>query len=356
MHVSWVNYLVASKTMQSSTAESRMLVETQGRESDTDLWVVVIGRNEGERLTRCFDSIRPTAAVMVYVDSASTDDSVSAARERGIEVVELDMSIPFTAARARNAGFARLKQTARPARWIQFIDGDCEIIDGWFDHAKAFMSQDDSVACVCGGLRERYPDRSVYNRIADQAAYLPSGRIQACGGIAMMRADVFEQLGGFRDDLVAGEEPELCLRMRNAGWAIWRLAIPMAWHDSAMLKFGQWWKRTRRVGYTYAQAATMYGRQDPTMVRQTVRAWTWAAVIPAIIAAATLAFGLPALCLLAIYPLQVLRMAASLPGELNHRLWSASFLVLGKLPELLGQCQYWLARQSRTPPSSFHKS
>jgi len=135
MHVSWVNYLVASKTMQSPTAESRMLVETQGRESDTDLWVVVIGRNEGERLTRCFDSIRPTAAVMVYVDSASTDDSVSAARERGIEVVELDMSIPFTAARARNAGFARLKQTARPARWIQFIDGDCEVVAGWLDGA-----------------------------------------------------------------------------------------------------------------------------------------------------------------------------------------------------------------------------
>ncbi len=305
---------------------------------------------------RCLDSIRNLVATVVYVDSASTDTSVDMARSKGIEVVELDMKIPFTAARARNAGFARLKQVAQPARWIQFIDGDCEIIQGWFDEAAAFIERDPKVACVCGGLRERFPERSVYNRIADQSAMLPSGKIEACGGIAMMRIEAFEQVGGFRDDLFAGEEPELCLRLRTAGWKIWRLPIAMAWHDSAMLKFNQWWKRTRRVGFGYAQAANMYGSQDRNMVRQTLRAWLWAALVPLAILSAALWLHSLALLLLLIYPVQVLRIASAMTGERKHRLWSATFLVLGKFPELLGQCQYWLTRQRGTTTNSFHKS
>ena len=66
--------------------------------------VVVIGRNEGERLRQCLMSIDKGVAGIVYVDSGSTDQSIALAESLGAQVVELDASIPFTAARARNVG------------------------------------------------------------------------------------------------------------------------------------------------------------------------------------------------------------------------------------------------------------
>lgn len=74
--------------------------------------VVVIGRNEGERLRQCLRSLLPTV-VAVYVDSGSTDGSAKWARDNGAEVVDLDASVPFTAARVRNAGFQRLPEGSR---------------------------------------------------------------------------------------------------------------------------------------------------------------------------------------------------------------------------------------------------
>ena len=87
---------------------------------------VAIGRNEGERLAACLRSLlrstRPRA--IVYVDSGSTDGSVALARGLGVQVVELDLSIPFTAARARNVGYEHLARTVPTDRApVQFVDG-----------------------------------------------------------------------------------------------------------------------------------------------------------------------------------------------------------------------------------------
>ena len=76
----------------------------------TEIGVVVIGRNEGERLKRCLASLLGKADKVIYVDSGSTDGSVQLAQGLGIEVVALDMTRPFTAARARNEGFQCLQR------------------------------------------------------------------------------------------------------------------------------------------------------------------------------------------------------------------------------------------------------
>src|SRR3954454_3545676 len=134
----------------------------------SDLGVIAIGRNEGERLRRCLTSVVGREnCVVVYVDSNSTDRSVALARELGAEVVELDMSIPFSAARARNEGFAHLLRVAPDATFVQFIDGDCEVVGGWLDTARAALEAMPELAVVCGRRRERYPDKSIYNRLAD---------------------------------------------------------------------------------------------------------------------------------------------------------------------------------------------
>src|SRR5207249_590682 len=116
--------------------------------------VVAIGRNEGERLGVCLASALRDCAHVVYVDSGSTDGSVALARDLGAQVLELDLSIPFTAARARNAGFDKLLHIAPDVEFVQFVDGDCEIVENWISCAMFEMTSDaDSEIFRRGGSR-----------------------------------------------------------------------------------------------------------------------------------------------------------------------------------------------------------
>ena len=324
--------------------------------SPAGIGVVVIGRNEGERLRRCLESLRALSSTLVYVDSASIDGSVELAQRMHADVVALDMSIPFTAARARNAGFNRLAELASELAFVQFVDGDCEIVDGWLERAGSFLRQRPDVACVCGRLRERFPERSVYNRLCDIEWDRPAGETDSCGGILMARITAFRAANGFREDMIAGEEPELCSRLRRQGWKIWRLADGMAWHDAAILHFRQWWKRTQRTGFGYAQSIWMQAAAggEKLQSRRALSAWIWAGALPLAIALACWGFGLPALALLLAYPAQVVRTAAKVPAPRRQALERAFFLVLGRFPELIGQLQFWARRRSgRKPAPSF---
>lgn len=318
--------------------------------------MIVIGRNEGERLVRCFESVRRVASTIVYVDSGSTDDSIKVAREFGVVVVELDMAKPFTAGRARNVGFECLMRVAPSTSWVQFIDGDCELIDTWMDQARAFLHEHPTAAFACGGLRERFPERSVYNRIADHGISRHNEPILACGGIFMARCSAFAAQHGFRDDLFVGEERELCRRLRKDGWQIWRLSQPMAWHDLNMTHFGQWWRRTKRTGFAYAQGVHLFSRDDPTVGRQVLRAICWAVVLPLAVLIGLILVGPAALALVLLYPIQVVRTALSLSGSPRHRLLSAAFMTLGKFPEFLGQLQFWTSREPVSHARSYDKA
>ena len=155
--------------------------------------------------------------MIVYVDSGSTDGSVELARSLGVDVVKLDLSTSFTAARARNVGLAHLLEADAPIKFVQFVDGDCEVVEGWIERAKRELDAQPNVAVVCGRRRERFPDISIYNRLCDMEWDTPIGETKACGGDAMMRVESFQQVDGFNPLLIAGEEPELCVRLRQKG-------------------------------------------------------------------------------------------------------------------------------------------
>jgi len=307
---------------------------------------VAIGKNEGERLRVCLRSLENRLEQIVYVDSGSSDGSVEFARSLGAEVVELDQSIPFTAARSRNSGVARLREIRPELQFIQLIDGDCELVEGWLELASRFLLENPEYAAAAGHLHERFPDASVYNYLCDVEWATPVGDANACGGIAMMRADAFEAVGGFRADLIAGEEPELCFRLRERGWKIRRLDADMARHDVAMTRFSQWWKRMRRGGHAFAEAAHMHGDSPERMgVAESRRMVAWGLLLPGIaLAGAPVSGGLSLLLLLA-YPLNVVRIAHRLRAEGQARPWTlAFFLMLGKVPEAMGWLRYQWGR------------
>lgn len=306
-----------------------------------DATLVAIGRNEGERLKRCLASAANGVDHIVYVDSGSTDGSLEHAQSVGAEVVQLDTAVKFTAARARNAGFRRALELQPKVRFVQFVDGDCEVVPGWLDHAAAFLRDHPEVAAVCGRRRERYPDRSVYNKLCDMEWARPPGPALYCGGDVMVRTDAFRKVGGFRESLIAGEEPELCVRLRRAGWSIHVLDAEMTLHDAAMTSFGQWWKRVTRSGYAYAEGAYLHGAgPERHWVWESCRAWIWGLGPPLTVLAAAALAGPWALLILLVYPLQALRQFRKETGTLQERLFSSVFNLLSRFPELAGQLRF----------------
>jgi GT2 family glycosyltransferase len=297
---------------------------------------VVIGRNEGVRLQACIASLVPQVDRVIYVDSGSTDGSAALAQSMGAQVVPLDMAQPFTAARARNAGLERV-QAAR----VQFVDGDCVVDAAWVATACAFALDHPQAVVICGRRRERFPTASVYNGLCDTEWNTPVGRAKACGGDALMLVAPLRAVGGFNPSLIAGEEPELCLRLAKNGAEIWRINAEMTLHDAAITRFSQWWQRSRRAGHAFAEGAALHGgTSDRHWVAETRRALIWGAGVPVVALLVGLFHPLGFALLLA-WPLQVLRLVPRMGAV------PAVFSVLGKLPEAQGVFGYWWGRLRR---------
>jgi len=318
-----------------------------------DLGIVVIGRNEGDRLKACLHSI-PILDRTVYVDSGSTDGSVAFARSLGVAVVELDPARPFSAARARNEGLDALLDRDPALRFVEMVDGDCAVAPGWLAAGYAALAADDRLAAVFGRRRERFPDRSLYNRLCDIEWDVPPGEARFIGGDAMLRVDAMRAAGGYAASLIAGEDPDLGFRLRQAGWRLACLPVEMTQHDAAILRFGQWWRRMARGGFAYAALVDRHGASaDPEWRRATRRIGFWAGVLPALfITALVVAFWFPpallaAMMFAALYPVQIARMTrrevnAGMSRSLALR--RSALLTCAKFAEMAGIIRFHLMR------------
>ncbi|WP_323765907.1 glycosyltransferase family 2 protein [Marinovum sp.] len=307
--------------------------------------LILIGRNEGARLERCLASARGQARRMVYVDSGSRDGSVAAAEAAGAEVVHLDLTRPFTAARARHEGFLHLEASGGAAEILQFIDGDCALAPGWIETAQKALLADPRRGLVTGWRREIAPEASVYNALAEVEWHRPAGKITACGGDMMVRRAAYLDAGGFDGRVIAAEDDELCCRLRKAGWTLYRLPEEMTRHDAAMTRFREWWQRAVRTGHGFAQVGHLHPEY---FRRERMRSWVWGLFAPVLAL-----FGLSAapwltLLVLLAYLASWLRTAQ---GLMRHEglapsvaLHHAVFLTLSKFPNLIGMLRFHLRR------------
>ena len=319
----------------------------------TRLAVVAIGRNEGERLRRCLQSV-PAEIPIVYVDSGSSDGSVILARDLNAQIVQLDLARPFTAARARNEGLGRVLERWPDTRLVQFVDGDCEIERGWIERASAFLRENPAAGAVCGRRRERHPDASFYNGLCDREWDTPVGQAHSCGGDALVRIDALRDVGGYDPALTAGEEPELCARLRSNGWTIWRVDAPMTIHDAAMYQFRQWWLRAVRSGYGYAQVwhKTASSSTSPALyTRELARAVGWTAGIAILGVLLCMAIGRAGVVApVFLWAAQFARLSFLTGAR------TAAHLMVGKFAETLGALKYGLALLKRRPEDAiFYK-
>ncbi|KNG93537.1 glycosyltransferase [Pseudaestuariivita atlantica] len=299
------------------------------------LGIVLIGRNEGARLVRCLDSVAGQAAQVIYVDSGSTDDSMAAAEARGAQVVTLDTSVPFTAARARAAGYAALDGVDV----VQFVDGDCGVDDGWLEAGLAALGADDRLGMVTGWRSEIHPDASVYNALCHYEWRRPAGEIETCGGDMMVRVAAYEEAGGWRADVIAAEDDEFCQRLRKAGWRLERLPVEMTRHDAAMTRFGQWWRRAVRSGHGFAQVGDIH---PEFFRRERKRVWVYGLVLPVIAVIGLAWSGWLVLLALAGYAYNYARTFQGLRRDLPTRQAAhhALFITLSKIPNMIGMATY----------------
>jgi cellulose synthase/poly-beta-1,6-N-acetylglucosamine synthase-like glycosyltransferase len=309
---------------------------------------VVIGRNEGARLEACLRSILPISSRIVYADSASTDGSPELAARLGAAVVTLPNDGKLTAARGRMAGYAELRTRHPDCQSVMFLDGDCILQPEFIPAALALLDEHPHVAVVCGRRFEAHPDASVYNGLCDAEWNTPIGEATECGGDALVRCTALDAIGGYNPALRAGEEPEMTARMRAAGWRIWRIDSPMTEHDARILSLGQWWKRTQRGGFGYAQVWSATARLPQRLYgRQLRSAFLWAVLLPLIVVIAAIALRRPLVLLFLplAYALQLFRIAARSTGV--DRWTRAGLTLLAKAPESIGAARFLIAGAGR---------
>ncbi|MDP6979487.1 MAG: glycosyltransferase [Myxococcota bacterium] len=315
------------------------------------LGLVLIGRNEGERLRLGLESVPEGVGGVVYVDSGSTDGSVELAESHGVAVVNLDMSRPFTAARARNEGFERLMHLHDNLDWVHFVDGDCSLVEGWIETAMGELTAHPDWISVCGYRRERYPENSIYNRWCDlEWTQAPTGPIDQVGfgGDVIISVPAFREVGGYNADIIAAEDSELSARLVQTGGEVMRIDRTMTYHDADIRKLSQWWSRSVRCGHAYAEVASRHA--EAGVFRRHVRSLVlWGVAIPAATLFFLLVAPLLALLFLGVYPLQIVRIARSLDTQrfpLSHRLlWGVSCLV-SQVPKVQGLLKFVRNRRS----------
>lgn len=315
--------------------------------------VVVIGRNEGERLVRCLESIQsvdyPAKCLeLIYVDSGSTDESCNKAESLGAKVISIQPQRPCAAA-GRNAGFR-----AATFDLIHFLDGDTILDRAWLRKAVAPLS-DPSVACVFGRRDEMSPDATVYNFWAHHDWYTPPGDADSCAGDALFRREVLERAKGYDESLIAGEEPDLCYRIRTQQkMRILSVDEPMTLHDMNMTRFGQYWRRCIRTGHAYAEV----GGRNAGMNVWRMQRWkslAHAMALPVAIGCSlALVSSWPGMVWLVLVSASILRNArrqSARVGSFGGAMLYALHHYIAKYPISIGVCTYWLRSFRKSGPT-----
>lgn len=319
--------------------------------------VVVIGRNEGERLPRCLQSVQQAqwdglAWELIYVDSHSSDDSIARASAAGAQVLSLGDATPCAAA-GRNIGWR-----AARGELVLFLDGDTLLDPGFVRQARCVLQSQPGVVAVWGHRRELNPAQSLYTRVLDLDWVFAPGRVDYFGGDVLVRRQALAEVGGFDDRLVAGEEPELCRRLRAHGGAIEHIDAPMTRHDLAINTFRAWWRRAERAGLAYAQVSARYAHTTDPLWEHEARRNRWHGALllalPLVLLTAAAWHGLAAgallLAVLAVWARSAARCRWKCPRQPGLAWAYAAHSHLQQLPILAGQWRWWRLRRARREP------
>lgn len=252
--------------------------------------IVVIGRNEEAVLLDALRSARvalevsATRGEVIFVDSCSEDRSVAlASEEPGVRVVRIAGG-SVCAARARNVGACMASFD-----WVQFLDADMTLEPGWLDLTLPIREEGRHVV-VHGRITEENRHPSVWNTAMGMDWEASRRRHGLPGGAALWNRQCFIDLGGFRESLRVGEDPELALRARAEGHRIACLEDAMVRHDLGLEGPGDYLRRSMAIGRS--KASVIRSRpHDRVAWKRGLAPLVWVLAATAL-AATAIAFGL----------------------------------------------------------------
>lgn len=249
--------------------------------------VVIIGKNEGERLSASLLSVLAYQPYVVYVDSGSRDHSVALANEMGVSVLALDDSAPYTPARGRNEGATYLEKKYAQLKYVQFLDGDCELAVGWIESVLEVIKENSRLGIVVGSRGEKDRNYSVFTRLLDiewRRIWEPTcGMVKKTGGDIFVCIAAFNTVGKFHAEILGGEEPELCTRLAWAGWSIYKIDTPMSVHNGSHSGVLDRIRRHLRFGWAVSEITTLYRGTSVDLYRmENKRVWLFGVVLPAV--------------------------------------------------------------------------
>ena len=158
-----------------------------------------------------------TAVELILVDNGSRDGTPELARSLVHGRARILHAPARTVAGVRNAGAA----VAR-GNFLAFIDADCVAQPGYVAGVRSAFERDSVAASGC--IYDLPPDPSWVERAWHRLhARMSAGpRPYLNGGNLVVRRDAFEQVRGFDESLVTGEDADLGERIRRAGWEVWQ--------------------------------------------------------------------------------------------------------------------------------------
>jgi glycosyltransferase involved in cell wall biosynthesis len=192
------------------------------------LSVVVIGKNEEVCVARCLRSVLAAVeqvggAEIVYIDSASTDQTVEVVRSCGIRVLSLKPEWKLSPAAGRFVGFHYTS-----GELVLFVDADTVVERDFLRHALPEFQQPE-VAGVAGHLA----DVDEYGRplpwIGERSEHTHDVTWLR-GGCALYRRSAMDRAGTFNPHLTVEEEAELALRLRHYGGRLLQIPYPIGCH------------------------------------------------------------------------------------------------------------------------------
>ncbi len=211
---------------------------------------VIIGLNSEKYLGECIKSCLEVTkeynvAKIIYVDGGSDDNSINIADELGVTTIIYEGSYPSPGIQ-RNIGFKASKN-----KYIMFLDSDTIVNKEFVVKALDILKNGIGVGGVFGRRIEKYPTKNFYHVIANIEWNKQIGTAKDFGGDVVLKREAVQLTGGYNEELIGGEDPELARRIIKLGYEIIGLDTTMTIHDINMNSIKSYLKRAYRSGYGF---------------------------------------------------------------------------------------------------------
>ena len=174
--------------------------------------IIVPAYNEAKHIQECITSLKSqnypkNSYEIIVVDNESTDNTAQIASNNEVKLLEKQ---PGNVGRMRNLG-------AKEARGeiVAFIDADCVVDPEWISRATELVSHQENA--VFGGGCLLPPNPTIVEKywlLGTPEAMLPRDLI---GASIVLRKNIFEEVGGFNEEITSGEDTELSKQAQNSG-------------------------------------------------------------------------------------------------------------------------------------------